>query len=111
MACIVFSAVGVTEEKHGFNTIAWTIWALAAFTILVVCLSIRAQPESCSPLDFKVPMIPFVPAVNILVNVYLMVALPGSIWVKLIVWLASKYRRNPPQKLPKAKSSKPNVLF
>merc|ERR1719244_1574528 len=55
VACIVFSAVGVTEEQHGFNAIAW---AIAAFTILIVCLSIRAQPESCSPLDFKVPMIP-----------------------------------------------------
>lgn len=91
VACVIFSAIGVTEETHGFNGVAWTFWALSAFVILLVCLSIRAQPESKSPLDFKVPMIPFVPAVNILVNVYLMVALPWSIWVKLLVWLAIGY--------------------
>ena len=87
MACIAFSAVGVTEEQHGFNNVAWAILGISAFVILMCTLSIRAQPESSSVLDFKVPMIPFIPVVNILVNVYLMVALPWSIWLKLLVWL------------------------
>jgi hypothetical protein len=58
---------------------------------MICTLSIRAQPESSSVLDFKVPMIPFIPVVNILVNVYLMVALPWSIWLKLLVWLGVGY--------------------
>ena len=31
------------------------------------------------------------PAVNILVNVYLMVSLEPGIWAKLLVWLAGKF--------------------
>jgi amino acid transporter len=91
LACIAFSAVGVTEEQHGFNNVAWAILGISAFVILMCTLSIRAQPESSSVLDFKVPMIPFIPVVNILVNVYLMVALPWSIWLKLLVWLGAGY--------------------
>jgi len=90
-ACIGFSAVGVTEDKHGFNNLAWFFWALFTITIIVCSLCIKMQPESSAPLDFKVPLIPFIPVVNVLVNVYLMVALPVSIWVKLIVWLAIGY--------------------
>jgi len=87
VGCIAFAAVGVTEEIHGFNKSAWAGLLVSAFVIMICTLSIRAQPESSSVLDFKVPMIPFIPVVNILVNVYLMVALPWSIWLKLLVWL------------------------
>lgn len=41
-------------------------------------------------LFFKVPLIPYVPAVNILVNIYLMVSLEPGIWAKLLIWLAGK---------------------
>jgi len=64
---------------------------LSAFTIVAVCVSIYLQPESSAPLDFKVPLIPWVPAVNILVNVYLMVSLEPKIWLKLMIWLAAGY--------------------
>ena len=74
-----------------FNSIAWTCWGLSAFTIVAVCISIYLQPESSAPLDFKVPLIPWVPAVNILVNVYLMVSLEPKIWLKLMIWLAGEF--------------------
>ena len=54
IACIVFGAIGVTEEQHKFNKIAWFFWSLSAFTILAVCVSISRQPQSAAPLDFKV---------------------------------------------------------
>jgi len=91
LACILFGAIGVTEEWHGFNNIAWALWSLAAFSIIVVCVSISCQPQSSCPLDFKVPLIPYVPAVNILVNIYLMVSLEPGIWAKLLIWLAAGY--------------------
>ena len=53
-ACIGFSAVGVTEDKHGFNNLAWFFWALFTITIIVCSLCIKMQPESSAPLDFKV---------------------------------------------------------
>ena len=88
VACIAFGAIGVTEQYHRFNNIVWVFWCISAFTIVAVCISIYRQPESSAPLDFKVPLIPFVPAVNILVNVYLMVSLEPKIWAKLMIWLA-----------------------
>ena len=51
---MLFGALGVTEEYHGFNNIAWFFWCVSAFTILAVCVSIYRQPESSAPLDFKV---------------------------------------------------------
>ena len=53
-ACIGFSAVGVTEDQHGFNKLAWFFWALFTITIIVCSLCIKMQPESSAPLDFKV---------------------------------------------------------
>jgi len=91
VGCIGFSAVGVTEEQHQFNTMAWVIWGFFTLIIVGCSLCIFMQPESSCPLDFKVPLIPFIPVVNVLVNIYLMVALPVSIWVKLLVWLAIGY--------------------
>jgi len=91
VACIAFGAIGVTEQYHRFNNIVWVFWCISAFTIVAVCISIYRQPESSAPLDFKVPLIPFVPAVNILVNVYLMVSLEPKIWAKLMIWLAAGY--------------------
>lgn len=51
---MLFGALGVTEELHGFNNIAWFFWCVSAFIILAVCVSIYRQPESSAPLDFKV---------------------------------------------------------
>lgn len=64
---------------------------ICAVLLVVFSISIWLQPESKAFLNFKVPLIPFVPVVNVLVNVYLMVFLPWGIWVKLIFWLAAGY--------------------
>lgn len=64
---------------------------VCAVLIVIFTISIWLQPESKAFLNFKVPLIPFVPVVNVLVNVYLMVFLPWGIWVKLIFWLAAGY--------------------
>ena len=40
---------------------------------------------------FQVPAVPWIPLINVWVNVYLMCSLPASIWVKLTVWLGIGY--------------------
>uniref|UniRef100_H2ZMS3 Cationic amino acid transporter C-terminal domain-containing protein n=1 Tax=Ciona savignyi TaxID=51511 RepID=H2ZMS3_CIOSA len=36
---------------------------------------------------FQVPLVPTVPALNMFVNIYLMVSLPPSTWYKMLIWL------------------------
>ena len=54
IACIGFSAIGVTEHKHHFNTTAWMAWSIFTAVIIICTLAIKMQPESLAPLDFKV---------------------------------------------------------
>jgi len=71
---------------------------LAIFLIIVVCfagiilailtLSIFLQPQSVSYVAFKVPGVPFVPVISILLNVYLMASLDWLTWVKFGGWMA-----------------------
>ncbi|XP_048519072.1 high affinity cationic amino acid transporter 1 [Dendroctonus ponderosae] len=69
------------------------LWAIVLTSTLVgltaiVLLSMGTQPQSRLPLSFKVPLVPFVPAISILVNVYLMLMLDYRTWVRFAVWMA-----------------------
>jgi len=71
---------------------------LAIFLIILVCvtgiilailtISIFIQPQSVSYVAFKVPGVPFVPVISILLNVYLMASLDWLTWVKFGGWMA-----------------------
>ena len=63
------------------------IGTLLAFTIVcagVWVLRVR-HPDLHRP--FKTPMVPLVPILGIIVSLYLMASLPGSTWLRLIIWL------------------------
>ena len=93
---ILFSICSKFESMEG----------MLVFGVLIIVFSIFIwrQPESEAVLNFKVllslyqddhfqvPLIPFIPVVNILVNVYLMVFLRWTIWVKLTFWLAGNWK-------------------
>jgi APA family basic amino acid/polyamine antiporter len=64
-----------------------SIGTLLAFVIVcagVWVLRVR-RPDLHRP--FKTPFVPLVPILGILVSLLLMAALPGSTWLRLIVWL------------------------
>jgi APA family basic amino acid/polyamine antiporter len=65
-----------------------SIGTLMAFVIVSVgVIFLRYQrPELERP--FKVPGVPFVPALSALVSLALMAGLPGSTWERLIIWMA-----------------------
>lgn len=65
-----------------------SIGTLFAFT--VVCLSVlvlrKTRPELHRP--FKTPFVPFVPLLGAGICVLQMASLPGSTWVRLLIWSA-----------------------
>ncbi|XP_024121788.1 high affinity cationic amino acid transporter 1 isoform X2 [Oryzias melastigma] len=70
--------------------VAWNMVILSV--IFMVCLLlvfiIWRQPESRTPLSFKVPLVPFIPVISMFVNVYLMMQLDRGTWVRFSVWMA-----------------------
>jgi APA family basic amino acid/polyamine antiporter len=76
-----FIPIGVLGQLTSIGT-------LLAFVIVcagVWLLRVR-RPELHRP--FKTPLVPLVPIMGILVSLLLMAALPGSTWLRLIIWLA-----------------------
>jgi APA family basic amino acid/polyamine antiporter len=75
-----FTPIGILGEMVSIGT-------LMAFVIVSVgIIFLRYQrPELERP--FKVPMVPFVPALSALVSLGLMAGLPGATWLRLIIWM------------------------
>jgi APA family basic amino acid/polyamine antiporter len=76
-----FTPIGILGEMVSIGT-------LMAFVIVSIgIIFLRYQrPELERP--FKVPLVPFVPALSALVSLGLMAGLPGATWIRLIVWMA-----------------------
>jgi basic amino acid/polyamine antiporter, APA family len=62
-----------------------TLFAFFLVNVAVIWLR-RTKPD----LDrgFRVPLVPFVPAIGAALCIYLMTKLPDETWLRFIVWLA-----------------------
>ncbi|KAI8795876.1 cationic amino acid transporter 2-like isoform X2 [Biomphalaria glabrata] len=68
-------------------------WAIIIATLLALlpamCVIIlQCQPQSEATLAFKVPLVPLLPSLSVLVNIYLMLKLSPMTWVRFGVWMA-----------------------
>ncbi|KAJ8931683.1 hypothetical protein NQ314_015399 [Rhamnusium bicolor] len=83
--CILFQ-VSIEDLK---SRIWWTV-ILAAFFLLIMggcLLVIVAHHQNTSGLRFKVPLVPFIPALAILCNIEFMLQLSILAWLMLFVWM------------------------
>lgn len=64
-----------------------TILTILAMAILILFLVIACQPTEETKITFRVPLVPFVPMLSILVNIYLMFQLDVNTWISFSLWL------------------------
>uniref|UniRef100_H2ZMR5 Cationic amino acid transporter C-terminal domain-containing protein n=1 Tax=Ciona savignyi TaxID=51511 RepID=H2ZMR5_CIOSA len=83
----LFSVTAVLASSSGWNgaSIAFSVIFMICSILPMICIGM--QPQSNKKLSFAVPLVPTVPALNMFVNIYLMVSLPPSTWYKMLIWL------------------------
>ncbi|XP_076244135.1 cationic amino acid transporter 2-like [Calliopsis andreniformis] len=109
--------VGIIAAMYSEDIMAGKLAVIIQLGVLVILLVtiltfIYFQPVSGKKLAFSVPLVPFLPALSILVNIYLMMMLDVMTWVRFLIWMVvglgiyfcygvwhSKMRRMNPAKL------------
>ncbi|CAG9760634.1 unnamed protein product [Ceutorhynchus assimilis] len=91
--CILCTAIGLCAIYLKTYLANGETWAIVTTSIVVgltilVLLSLMTQPKSRKQLSFKVPCVPLIPALSILVNIYLMLMLDYMTWIRFAVWMA-----------------------
>lgn len=72
------------ETCRKVKNLIYTVFGLAYFATFTV---LSRQGQNTARLNFKVPFVPLVPCVCIFMNVYLMINLDISTWIRFFVWL------------------------
>lgn len=72
---------------HG-STICQAFLVINAILVFVSFIFICAHYQNNTCLDFKVPLVPLIPALSLLVNTLMMIHLAWITWVRLVIWMA-----------------------
>ncbi|XP_029651496.1 high affinity cationic amino acid transporter 1-like [Octopus sinensis] len=70
-------------------TRGWAIYLIIQFIVLIIICTIiiAMQPCNTAKIPFKVPLVPFLPELSAAVNIYLMLKLSPSTWIRFCVWM------------------------
>lgn len=80
---IIYGGHMINSEKP----LHLVLFVFLVFIIFLILLIIGRQPASLKELSFKVPWVPLIPCLSIVVNLYLMLELDVNTWVRFSVWL------------------------
>ncbi|XP_053688757.1 cationic amino acid transporter 4 [Sabethes cyaneus] len=91
--CVLSAAVCFQLQASWDELYNGTWWALALYGFLLFCLVacivvISAHHQNTRGLQFKVPLVPYIPALSILCNIELMVHLSFLTWLRFFIWLS-----------------------
>ncbi|KAJ8943479.1 hypothetical protein NQ318_006332 [Aromia moschata] len=81
-AIVIYGQLLIFSEP--FYLVGFVISIVVMIGLLVV---IARQPVADVKLSFKVPLVPFIPCLSVLFNVYLMLQLDLQTWIRFAVWL------------------------
>ena len=85
LAGVIVAIEDRTDTDQGWSLFGLGI-VLAPVLLLIFYLSIL--PRSKKQLYFKVPAVPFIPCISIVINLYLMFSLSSDTWIRFAVWMA-----------------------
>ncbi|VVC32914.1 Cationic amino acid transporter, C-terminal,Amino acid/polyamine transporter I [Cinara cedri] len=89
VAAFVFSfcSVNLGLYKDVFRLSLTIATYVSCGVLFVTMLLLYRLPQAAEQLSFKVPLVPFVPCVSILLNIYLMMELNIKTWIRFCLWL------------------------
>ncbi|KAL5238965.1 hypothetical protein ACI65C_006375 [Semiaphis heraclei] len=87
--CVVntYNATTPFEQPCVADSITTYTSTILASGLLLLLLLLSRQPQSKKKLSFKVPLVPLIPCISILMNVYLMLKLDKVTWIRFSIWL------------------------
>lgn len=65
-----------------------TLFAVICIAMVAIVVVIARQPISSKVLSFKVPWVPVIPCLSVVINLYLMLELDAHTWIRFSVWMA-----------------------
>ena len=71
----------------GSGIVVQVLAGILAFSMTACLLCLSLQPKTTQHMAFKVPLVPLLPALSILINLYLMLKLSSATWVRFGVWM------------------------
>jgi len=80
---LVSAEDALVEGQAGVIVLMCCLAAVMVITVFIV----HRQPQAQTPLAFKVPFLPLLPCISILINFYLMCKLDINTWIRFGVWL------------------------
>lgn len=72
----------------GFIAQMANIGTLSAFAVVAIGVILLRKTKPDLERPFRVPFVPLLPIVSIVMSIYLMLNLPASTWIRFVVWIA-----------------------
>ena len=69
------------------NTLIYVVLTILGFLMFWITIAIARQPVQPADLSFKVPLVPIIPCLSILINLYLMLQLDTFTWMRFAAWM------------------------
>lgn len=86
-AAVVFCALMNALQSFGYESdVLIGCLVLVGSTMALLVLVIARQPVSAVRLQFRVPLVPWIPCLSVLINLYLMFQLDLQTWIRFGVW-------------------------
>lgn len=89
-ACVIVTlgcCVSGIAIRISLSTVNIAVAGVGVAVIVAGVIVMCCQPQSTKELSFKVPLVPFVPVLNMVVNIFLMIQLNAATWYKMAVWM------------------------
>ncbi|CAG9864956.1 unnamed protein product [Phyllotreta striolata] len=83
----VFCVIFKNESFFSSTRMYYICCSIMLAAMVIIILIIFRQPESDVKIPFKVPLVPFIPCLSVIFNLYLMLQLSAFTWTGFVSWI------------------------